>query len=272
MRKKSAASLRSEVASEKPGDIITLSSPLRSTSFPASPVYAPATPSYSTGTRNGLAPSISGAGLNLPLTSYQSPNEVVSKAQETNTTNSIQKTSNALSYLTTASVIPTTDPADLTTSTVVQHSLKEPPSSQFPQPSGANRDDMASLYDSDEDSIDGTYTSHNETIMYDALDSIDTGSGAHGGHHDDNYNDLSSQPSEKKEYTSAASADLLKGSKDPFQPSDDTSFKMKKLAISNAKDHDDSLEAVQISKAAPGINKGKSVESPIEADELSPVS
>ena len=111
MRKKSAASLRSEVASEKPGDIITLSSPLRSTSFPASPVYAPATPSYSTGTRNGLAPSISGAGLNLPLTSYQSPNEVVSKAQKPNTTNSIQKTSNALSYLTTASVIPTTDPA-----------------------------------------------------------------------------------------------------------------------------------------------------------------
>lgn len=270
MRKKSAASLRSEVASEKPGDIITLSSPLRSTSFPASPVYAPATPSYSTGTRNGLAPSISGAGLNLPLTSYQSPNEVVSKAQETNTTNSIQKTSNALSYLTTASVIPTTDPADLTTSTVVQHSLKEPPSSQFPQPSGANRDDMASLYDSDEDSIDGTYTSHNETIMYDALDSIDTGSGAHGGHPDDNYPELASQPSEKNALNSASIADILKGSKDPFQPSDDTSFKMKKLAISNAKDHDDSLEAVQISKAAPGINKGKSVESPIEADEISP--
>ena len=45
---------------------------------------------------------------------------------------------------------------------------------------------MASLYDSDEDSIDGTYTSHNETIMYDALDSIDTGSGAHGGDPDDN--------------------------------------------------------------------------------------
>lgn len=269
VRKKSAASLRSEVASEKPGDIITFGSPLRSTSFPASPVYAPATPSYSTSTRNGLAPSISGAGLNLPLASYQSPNEAVSKVQETNTTSSIQKTSNALSYLTTASVIPTTDPADTTTSTVVQHSQKEPASSQTPQPSGANGDDMASLYDSDEVSVDSTYTSHNETIMYDALDSIDTGSVAHGGRADDSHTELASQLDEKNALNSASITDTLKSSKDPFQPSDDTSFKMKKLAISNEKNHDVSSEALQLLKAAPGINKGKSVESPLET-EISP--
>lgn len=269
VRKKSAASLRSEVAPEKPGEIITLNSPLRSTSFPASPVYSTSFPSIPTSTRNGLAPSISGAGLNLPLASYQSPGETVSKAQETNTSSSILKASNALSYLTTSSAIPITESADLTASTVVHHSPKEPALSRMPEPLGTNGDDTASLFESDEVSIDGTYSSHNGTIMYDAMDTIDGGSVAHGGLATTSNAEQADELNGKDLSSFGSTTAILKGFKDPFQPSDDTSFKMKKIAITNEKGQGVSFQDPQTLKAAPGINKGKSVERPIEAEEIS---
>lgn len=273
-KKSSSATLRSTATSGNPGEIVTFAShrpPQRAISTPASPSQAPNNLSMLPGTSlSGLAPSISGAGLNLSLASYISPSVKSSHHYSPSPSMSaglgtpqslppvdrsnvgVPASSNALSYLMSHSDSSRGEVSDLSSTTVIQR-----PSEDASMPrSGTQQSlsDTASMYD-DFQSVEGTYVSHPTSMMFDALEHLETpadsaatkGENAIGTTEPQNVSGVPERVPLGHLNSTGRSPEIqadeinktpvivqaAQESRDPFKPSDSTSFKLKKYTGQN---------------------------------------
>jgi len=280
-KKSSSATLRSTATPGKPGEIVTFAShrpPQRAVSTPASPSQVPNNLSMLPGTSlSGLAPSISGAGLNLTLASYNSPSVKSSHPYSPSPSMSaglgtpqslppagrsnvgVPGSSNALSYLMSHSDSSRGEVSDLSSTTVIQR-----PSDDVSMPrSGTQQSlsDTASMFE-DFQSVEGTYVSHPTSMMFDALEHFETPADS-AAPKDENALDTTEpqsvggvseraplghlKESSLEKATSGRAPEVQAGginetpvfvqaaqeTRDPFKPSDSTSFKLKKYTGQN---------------------------------------